>query len=234
MKRNSLHYFVNFRTLFLFSVLLINCHTAFSQSREYIRNAIEAWGECRNVAITKFNGDLALYGRNGCARSGCPNDLNNAIIALNNEGEYIDDIQLTDNGRWLILFGNNGIQWNDIPYSLEQKLREYNQMGEVITSVTFNDAGNWIVITTNYYSSSHTEVLNWLKKGNNKYGQLWAACVTDNAVVAVYEEGYQFIGNIPETLKIALKETTLDVYRLKIAGTAWFFADKNGRYRYNM
>lgn len=218
----------------LILMLLINSHSSFAQSREYIRNAIEEWGECRNVAITKFNGDLALYGKNGCARSGCPDDLNDAITELNNNGEYIDDIQLTEEGRWLILYGNNGIRWNDIPYSLEQKLREYNQQGEVITSVTFNDAGNWIVITTNYYSASHSEVLNWLKEGNEDYGQLWAACVTDDAVVAVFKEGYRFIGNVPETLKKALKETNLNVFRLKIAGNAWFFADQNGRYNYNM
>lgn len=228
------NYLSFFKRMAIVLVLLTNYHPSFAQSREFIRNSIKEWGECRNVAITKFNGDLALYGKNGCARSGCPDDLNDAITELNNNGEYIDDIQLTEEGRWLILFGDNGIQWNDIPYSLEQKLREYNQQGEVILSVTFNDAGNWIVITTNYYSASHTEVLNWLKEGNENYGQLWAACVTDDAVVAVFKEGYRFIGNVPETLKEALKETTLNVFRLKIAGTAWFFADQNGRFRYRM
>lgn len=208
--------------------------TLSAQSREYIRNAISEWGECRNVAITKTNGDLALYGRNGCARSGCPRDLNDAIVELHDDGEYIDDIQLTEDGSWLILYGDNGLVWDDIPYSLERKLREYNEMQEVITSVTFNDAGNWIVITTNYFSSSHSEVNEWLKDGNEEYGQLWAACVTDDAIVAVFEDGYKFLGNVPESLKKALRETNLDVYRLKIAGTAWFFADKDGNYRYNM
>lgn len=219
----------------MLAIVAILCNFTYShaQSREYIRNAIEKWGECRNVAITKRNGDLALYGNNGCARSGCPDNLNDAITELNDQGEYIDDIQLTEDGRWLILYGNNGIQWNDIPYSLEQKLREYNRNKEVITSVTFNDAGNWIVITTNYFSSSHSNVTEWLKEGNDEYGQLWAACVTDDAIIAVFQNGYQFIGNVPETLKKALKETKLDVYRLKVAGTAWFFADKNGNYRYN-
>jgi len=208
--------------------------TLSAQSREYIRNAISEWGECRNVAITKTNGDLALYGRNGCARSGCPRDLNDAIVELHDDGEYIDDIQLTEDGSWLILYGDNGLVWDDIPYSLERKLREYNEMQEVITSVTFNDAGNWIVITTNYFSSSHSEVNEWLKDGNEEYGQLWAACVTDDAIVAVFEDGYKFLGNVPESLKKALRKTDLDVYRLKIAGTAWFFADKDGNYRYNM
>ena len=203
-------------------------------SREYIRNAIKGWGECRNVAITKTNGDVALYGRNGCARSNVPRGLNDAITELNQESEYIDDIQLTENGRWLILYGDNGIQWNDIPYSLEKKLRDYNRNQEVITSVTFNDAGDWIVVTTQHISASDSRVQDWLADGLDDYGALQTCCVTDDGLVAVFEGGYKFLGNIPYDLRNALQNTNLDVYRLKIAGTAWFFADKNGRYQYNM
>lgn len=203
-------------------------------SREYIRNAIRKWGECRNVAITRTNGDVALYGRNGCARSNVPSGLNQAINELNERGEYIDDIQLTENGRWLILYGANGIKWNDIPYSLEKQLRKYNDNGEVITSVTFNDANDWIVITTEHVSSSASSIQAWLSSGMKDWGALWAACITDDGLVAVFENGYKYIGNIPSDLEAALRETSLDVYRLKIAGSAWFFADKNGSYRYNM
>lgn len=66
------------------------------------------------------------------------------------------------------------------------------------------------------------------------HGGLWAVCVTDDAMVAVFERGYRFIGDVPYSLKTALQQTKLDVYRLKIAGSAWFFADKRGNYRYNM
>ena len=142
-------------------------------------------------------------------------------------------MQLTEQGRWLILYGNNGIRWNDIPYSLERKLREYNEQNEVIYSVTFNDAGDWIVITQRYFSSSDTELQAWLREGLDK-GKLWSACITDDALVAVYAEGYHFVGEIPPTLHQALRDTRLNVYRLKIAGTAWFFADVDGRYNYHM
>lgn len=216
------------------ALLMLFATFSFGQGRAYIKEQIRWEGECRNVAITKTNGDLMLYGRNGCARSGCPTNLNNAITELNNKNEFIDDIQLTENGRWLILYGNNGIMWNDIPHSLESKLREFNSRGEVITSVTFNDSGDWIVITTNYYTSSGDAINQWLRAGNTKHGQLWAACVTDDAVVAVYSGGYTFLGNVPVTLRDALRTTTLDVYRLKIAGSSWFFADKDGNYQYNM
>ncbi len=203
-------------------------------SREYIRSAIREWGECRNVAITRTNGDIALYGRNGCARSNVPSGLSDAITELNNDNEYIDDIQLTESGRWLIIFGNNGLQWSRIPYSLERKLREFNENGEVITSVTFNDDGDWIVISTEHISASDSDIQDWLADGLDRFGALWAACITDDSLVAVFENGYKFLGNVPDDLRTALKSTDINVYRLKIAGTAWFFADKNGKYRYNM
>lgn len=229
---NSINLF-NSRLLVLGLFMLVSI-SSFGQGRTFIKQKIQENGECRNVAITKTNGDLMLYGRNGLANDGCPQSLRNALAELNKNNEFIDDVQLTENGRWLILYGNNGIRWNDIPYSLERKLREYNDQNEVIYSVTFNDAGDWIVITGKYYSSSDSRISSWLKEGENKHGELWAACITDDAIVAVYAGGYKFFGEVPYSLKEALSETKLDVFRLKIAGDAWFFADKNGSFRYKM
>lgn len=205
-----------------------------AQGRSFIREAINEYGQCRNVSITKTNGDLMLYGRNGYASNGCPQDLISALKELNYSNEYIDDVQLTEAGRWLILYGNNGFRWNDIPYSLEKKIREYNTNGEVVYSVTFNDDGDWIVISENYYSASSSEIQEWLKKGADEYGKLWTACITSDAAVAVYENGYRFLGNYPQTLRSKLLSANFNVVRLKIAGSAWFFSDGASKYNYDM
>lgn len=206
----------------------------YGQSREFIRENIRKYGECRNVAITKTNGDVMIYGRNGYATDGCPSGLNNALKELNNEEAYIKDVQLTENGNWLVLYGSNGYRWSNIPYGLQETLSEYNRDREEITSVAFNDGGDWIVITTEHISASSDWIQNWLADGLKDHGQLWTVCITSDAMVAVYEKGYKFYGNVPDDLRSALKETSLNVYCLKIAGSAWFFADKNGSYRYNM
>lgn len=205
-----------------------------SRDRSYIRQQISYHGSCRNVAITKYNGDLMLYGRNGWAASGCPKGLTDALDELNDEGEFIDDVQLTEGGRWLILYGNNGIRWNDIPYSLENKLKEWNKNSEVITSVSFNDAGNWIAISQNYISASESYVQEWIAEGMERYGKVWATCVTDDAIVVVYEDGFKTKGDIPTTLMSKLKTTNINVYRLKIAGESWFFSDGQDDYDYHM
>lgn len=218
----------------LTSLVLCSGNVYAQNGRSFIRESISEYGECKNVAITKYNGDLMLYGDNGWAASSCPKGLTDALSELNDDGEIINDVQLTEDGAWLVLWGQNGFTWNGIPYDLERKIKEYNDEAETITSVTFNDDGDWVVISEEHISASNTNVLGWLSDGMEKYGQVWAACVTDDAMVVVYERGYKFLGNVPESLKEALRETSLDVYRIKIAGTAWFFADKYGNYRYNM
>ena len=65
-------------------------------------------------------------------------------------------------------------------------------------------------------------------------GEGYGLCVTDDAAVAVYENGFCYRGNVPEDLIEALRSTSFDVFRLKISGTSWFFADSNGNYRYKM
>lgn len=233
MKKNlflSLHAII----AFMLFIAIPSDADAQGRNRNYIKERIREYGECRNVAITKRNGDLMLYGENGWAASGCPKGLTEALRKLHDNGEYINDVQLTENGCWLILYGDNGIEWNDIPYSLEKKLREWNNNLEVITSVSFNDDGDWIAVSENYISASSTEIQDFIAEGMESYGGVWATCVTDDAIVVVYEEGYRTVGNIPSTLMSKLKSTSINVYRLKIAGEAWFLSDGKSQYDYNM
>ncbi|MCR4561377.1 MAG: hypothetical protein K5685_15010, partial [Bacteroidales bacterium] len=88
------------RKILLTMLVLLTVLVSYSQtSREYIRNMIESKGECKNVAITKTNGDLMLYGRNGWYGQGCPRGLTDALYELNNRNELIDDVVLTENGK---------------------------------------------------------------------------------------------------------------------------------------
>lgn len=219
---------------FVTLLLALLSMSLFAQNREYIRSQIQQRGECRNVAITKYNGDLMLYGRNGWAADGCPKDLTDALRELNNSNKYINDVQLTDQGCWLILYGDNGLRWNDIPYSLETKLREWNTNGEEITSVSFNDAGQWIIISKKYIAASDASIQDWIVEGMDLYDGVLATCMTDDAIVVVYEGGYKFLGNVPDDLIQKLKTIRFNVYRVKIAGTAWFISDNKSMFSYNM
>lgn len=215
-------------------MLAIISVSAVAQSREFVRNEIKKQGECKNVAITEHNGDLMIYGRNGWAATGCPRGLTDALHELNEEDAIIKDVQLTNNGSWLIIYGNNGLRWNNIPYDLEEMILSWNKNRETITSVSFNDSGDWIAVSTEHYAASSDGLQEWVAEGARKYGMVWATCVTEDAAVVVYEEGYRFFGNVPSDLKRKLDEVNFNVYYIKIAGTAWFMSDGKGAYAYNM
>ena len=223
------------RALLFLTLTTVSLGASAQDSREYIRNSISGWGECRNVSITRTNGDLAIYGANGTSRSSVPSALDQNLVELNNNHNYIDDVCLTENGNWVILYDNNCFWWNGIPYSLEQKLRQFNGDGETVTSVTFNDSGEWMVVTTSHIAASNQTLQDWLVEGCEKWGTLWSVHVADDGgAVAVYEKGYRYRGNVPQELKNRLGETDINVYRAKHAGNSWFFADKQGNYEYNM
>lgn len=205
-----------------------------AQGRQYIKEQIAIHQNCRNVAITRTNGDLMIHGRNGYACSSCPQALLNKLKDLNAKNIEIRDVDLTENGSWVVVDGSNNLSWSNVPFGLEQKMREFNRNGYLITSVTFNDNGEWIIISTGYFAASSPELQQKIKDGIAQYGQIWSACITNDACVIVYERGYKYIGDVPQSLQTALRQTSLNVYRVKIAGTSWFFADRNGSYQYNM
>ena len=205
------------------------------QDREALRNAIQRWGGCKNVAITKTNGDVALNGRNTYVVSAVPQGLSDELRQLKRQNKLIDDVTLTESGKWVVLYDTNDATWtNNAPSGLVDKINEFHNNGYVVRSITFNDRGEWAIVSDEYYSSSSNDLQTWLRGGCENYGKLWSVAITDDGAVAVYDRGFRYRGNVPEGMKQALRETSYDVYRLKFAGTSWFFADTDGNYRYHM
>jgi hypothetical protein len=201
--------------------------------REFVRNHIRENGNCRVVSLTKRGGDVVVCDRNDWAAQRCPRDMTDALHRAAEEHEKIVDVTVTEGGRWLVLWGENAGAWRGIPRGLESALRQFNRDGETIYSATFNDSGDWIAISDEHYNAAGS-IADWLADGARKFGILRAACVSENAAVAVFDGGYKFFGPVPEDLKAALRKTNLDVRIVKIAGSAWFFADEYGSYQFNM
>ncbi len=209
---------------------------SFAQSgRGFIREKIERVGECKSVAITENNGDLMLYGRNNFYTNNCPRSLRDKLDMLRDRDSRIDDVTLTNNGSWLVLYDRNGYASEGAPSDMRDKLAEFNNDGEAILSATFNDNGDWIVISDEHYAASSSRLKEWIEEGIDEFGMIYEACITDDALVAVFKGGYKYKGDYPDGLRSELRNTDLDVRRLKIAGSCcWFFADRDGRNNYKM
>lgn len=219
--------------LLLFLGILALGTSLHAQERDYIRQKIQEWGRCKNVALTQASGDLAIYGKNGWAGIGIPPSLTNALNELNQADQLIHDVQLTEAGKWLILYGENGLKWNGIPYDLERKLREININMEEIISATFNDSGDWIIISSRQIATSADRVYEWIRESFGEYGQLKAAHLSEDGIALCYERGYKYYGNVPFSLRDKLQQTQMSVHRIKfLSSGAYFIADLQGRFAY--
>lgn len=206
--------------------------------RKDLKEFIAKHDACRIVAITKTKkgGDVAIVGDNGYAYTAkCPSGLKKALKEIRDEGHKITDVCLTDKGKWVVLFGKNGWSGSGLPNALANKLHEYHEDDEALYSATFNDAGDWVVVSDMHYNSSSSDIADWLKDGERKYGELLSVSLTDDAQAAVFANGWRLRGKYPKELLEALKETKLNVRVIRMAGTSWFFADETGaHYHYHM
>jgi len=214
-------------------LLLASSQLALTQGREFLRGKIEEWGSCKTVAITLEGGDVALYGKNGWAGLGIPSTLSDVLDQLNKADQLVHDVQLTDGGKWLVLYGENGMKWSNIPVELETRLREINDQMEVVQSASFNDAGDWIVVTDQRLAASSEPVYDWIRQGEQSFGPVQSAHLTNEGMIVVYKAGFKYYGNVPQPLKKALNETDLKVFRVKfLSNGAYFFCDRYGNYAF--
>ena len=203
-------------------------------SHKFLQKQIRKHQDCKCVTITQHNGDAMLYGNSQWEETGCPVEFSRMLFDLSEKNSEIRDIHLSELGRWVIIYGNNELSYDLMYESLKHKIRECQEDQEIITTVTFNDSGNWIVVTKDDFSASSEELLDWLEDGREKYGQLWTACVTEDAAVAVYELGFKYYGKVPKDLKNALRACKSDVYTVKISGKEWFFKCTDGHSSYHL
>jgi len=220
----------------LFFVVLLaafSCGLLMAQSpRDYVKTTIKQWGQCRSVAFTMLNGTVAIAGRNMAAWQNVPNDLHQQLSAIANRdnGPYISDVQLTEGGQWVIV-GDQIIFGNTVRPELINEVKRLVGRGESINSITLNDFGRWIIITDTSFSASDSNTGSWLSNNRNNLGSLQTACLTaDNSLLAVFDRGMVYQGNLPDGLVKALGSTNLDINLIKVSLDTWFFADANGNY----
>lgn len=203
--------------------------------RSALKQAIQRWGNCRNVTLTLHRGLVALSDRNKFVTAGAPVSLAETLQALQDQGMYIDDVQLTERGRWLILYDNNGFIYDNLPHDLEEELLNFTNIGEEVTSVTFNDRGDWVVVSAERAKASSFQLQQELLTGIASYGDLLSAQLTDEGLVLCFEDGVRYVGKVPKRLQEALSRSHMQIYRVKFsADGAYFYADRQGRYSYNM
>lgn len=203
-------------------------------SRECIKHNIYKSNKCKSVALTQNNGNAMTFENNKWFAVGCPNNFTEALYELEVQEQEIQDIHLTELGRWVVLYNTNETRSDLLYENLKQKISDCQKEGEKITTITFNDSGDWIIVTAKQISASSDELVEWIQDGCDSYGQVWTACVTDDATIVVYQHGFKYLGKVPESLKEAIRACEGDIYTVKLSGDAWFFRCTDGKGCYHL
>ena len=162
------------------TVRYINLPT--SSYMSYITEAINKWGKCRTGAITMYGAGVGVYGNSGYAYTGStPSKLKKRIEEANSSNAEITDINITENGNYVIILGGSGYWTLGYPDAFLKKLEQY-RTGDLrddnILSACFNDRGEWVVITDKHYSYSNETIKNFILKAEELYEEVYYAYIT--------------------------------------------------------
>ena len=182
-----------------------------SSYMSYIKEAINKWGKCRTGAITTYGAGVGVYGNSGYAYTGStPSKLKKRIEEANSNNSEITDINITENGNYVIILGGSGYWALGYPEKFLKKLEQY-RTGDLkddrVLSACFNDREDWVIITDRHYSYSNETIKNFIVKAEELYGEVYYAYITNNGMIACCKDGVYY-KNIPSNLAEALKELT--------------------------
>jgi hypothetical protein len=217
-------------------MLLISSGTVtFGQKRTILVDAINEWGNCKNVLITATHGNIAISDRYGYALDGeFPPEMYDAIKEASENQRPVTDLVLTESGNFLVLIGNNGYAAKGIPEKLDVRLKEINKAEGEVVSVSFNDNGDWMVVAADAVYGVIDGILDFQTIANEN-GRIMTGHITNNGVAIVCEKGVYLYGDFPKALPETIKKTTFPIYRVKFADDgAYFISDKGGSCSFGM
>ena len=158
-----------------------------------------------------YGAGVGVYGNSGYAYTGStPSKLKKRIEEANSSNAEITDINITENGNYVIILGGSGYWTLGYPDAFLKKLEQY-RTGDLrddnILSACFNDRGEWVVITDKHYSYSNETIKNFILKAEELYEEVYYAYITNYGMIACCKNGVYY-KNIPSNLAEALKKLT--------------------------
>ena len=211
-------------------------HTNNATGLTHLTENIKKWNQCRTGAITSVGKGVAIYGNNGYASTGIPNDLSEKIKYANDNSLRIHDVCMSANGTyWCIVYGSGGWQsW--APTSFNEKMKACHSASEKIVSISINNSGEWVIINDKHLYASNTVFQSKLSEVSDLFGYIYSVALTDKGYVICADKGVYY-NNIPTKVLEKIKETAstkiIKVLKYTDDGTV-LLTDGESSYRYYM
>lgn len=167
MKRK--HFFVTF------VVSLFICGNLFAdtsrENRDYIAKRIELANGTKSLTLTKNFGMLAVYKKCNVAACDVNDQLIEKLTEMNNLHQEVRDVNIAEDGRWVIL-GESIIFSADCEPEMMEVVREFLNDGEKILSISFNANNDWCVLTEKKFKCSSKEISDFVLRAYELYGNI--------------------------------------------------------------
>ena len=212
----------------------------------YIKQLIDERGEFRIVSMTENNGDLVVFGDNEFYETGCPEKLVAELTRIQKKGARIEDVQHTDKGSWIVVYGQNEYSTSLLGHpslyrTLVSKLNELKQKKIPVKTLSFCEIGYWAIITEGSLSDENADSsiesigeLQGLLGQQGEHGNVLAVYFSDNAGIAVYENGVVHFGDVPQDLLDMVSSENEGVTDISFSGKSWFLSRGEADYSYDI
>lgn len=226
--------FALFCILFCLCILLPT--NTYGQNVLAANKIIKAHPDVYNMAVTENQGTAILF-HGGFECVGCPASLERTLGEIIAVGDTIIDVQISEQGAWSIVFGNHQILFSDDvlpPQNVMKKALEYAEAQKHITQISFNDQGHFVIMAEESVTASSEQIMDFLREGVNRYGNIRGISVSDESIIALFDEGVRFLGECNPTIKDDLQQyNDWDLTVIKHCATTWFFRDNEGQHLFN-
>lgn len=208
-------------------------YTDNAKALNHLNENMKKWNQCRTGAITSVGKGVVIYGSNGYASIGIPDDLSKKIEYANNNSMKIHDVCISNDGNyWCIAYGDGGFQsW--APTTFNDKMSACIAAGEKIVSMSISNSGNWAIITDKHLYASNTIFQNKLSEVSDLLGYIYSVALTEKGYVICADRGVYY-NNIPtkvlENIKDMAANKVIKVLKFTDDGTV-LLTDGESRYR---
>lgn len=174
--------------------------------RNQLRKAIKKWGKCNNGSLSLEYGAVALYGSNGYFCSSAVDDrISSKLKSINKEGEDVVDINILENGQFIIVH-NSGKEWYGVlPSVLKSALNDY-AYGTEFKSISFNESGTYAITTSTGFKSNNSIYQAFYDDNVDEYGTLLSVNICGDGAVFCYSDGARCCGRIPQDVATAIDD----------------------------
>lgn len=203
--------------------------------RNQLRKSIKKWGECKNASLSLGYGAVAIYGSNGYFCSATVDSrISSKLKSINKSGGNVIDINITENGNFIIIY-NKGKEWYGVlPATLKKALDDF-PYGTEFKSISFNESGTYAITTSKGFFSNNSVYQAFYDDNVNDFGELLSVNISGNGAVFCYSDKTRYCGRIPVEVESAIKKfsNTANFVKFNKHGD-YIICSKYGSYSYSI